>query len=147
MGSLKYTKDVIAKSPFTDHLGMKVHEISEGRVETFLLIKPEHRMHFDFVHAGVLATLADHTCGMACSTVLSDPQKTRILTAEFKINLLRPASSTGEIRCIATVIKSGKQLVVCEADVFSCQNQENPVRVAKMIMTGAVVHHSPSPKL
>jgi len=57
--------------------------------ESGMTILPRHLQHGGVVHAGVQATIADHTSGAAATTVLAQGQY--VLTAEFKINLLRPA--------------------------------------------------------
>ncbi|HZD23238.1 MAG TPA: PaaI family thioesterase, partial [Acidimicrobiia bacterium] len=69
-----------------------------------------------FAHAGVVATLADHTAGAAASTALRDGQS--VLTAEFDIHLLRPAAGD-RLTCRGEIVKSGKTLIVTQADVWS----------------------------
>ncbi|CAQ71130.1 hypothetical protein RALTA_A3213 [Cupriavidus taiwanensis LMG 19424] len=61
------------------------------------------------------ATMADHTAGAAASTILEAGQ--HVVTAEFKINLLRAVRSE-RLRCRADVLKSGRSIIVVEADVF-----------------------------
>jgi len=41
-----------------------------------------------------------------------------VLTAEYKINLLRPALGD-RLRCRATVLKAGKTLIVAESEVYA----------------------------
>jgi acyl-coenzyme A thioesterase PaaI-like protein len=43
-----------------------------------------------FFHAGVICAIADSACGYAAYTIA--PPDSEVLTAEFKINLLAPAS-------------------------------------------------------
>jgi uncharacterized protein (TIGR00369 family) len=66
-----------------------------------------HQQH-GFTHAGVLMTLADHTCGGAAgSTVAADSD---VITVENKTAFLRPASGP-VLFCRAEVLRSGKSLV------------------------------------
>ena len=79
--------------------------------------------------------MADHTAGGAAASLLSVGQYP--LTAEFKINLLRPASGT-DLTCRASVLKSGKTLSVAESEVFSHRGGSE-ILVAKALVTLAVV--------
>jgi len=63
-----------------------------------------------------------------------DPSGARdVLTVEFKINYLRPA--TGDrLRCTATVLRAGKTAIVAEALVFA-SNSGKEILVAKLTET------------
>jgi uncharacterized protein (TIGR00369 family) len=101
---------------FPAYCGFAVDKVEEGRFETSLQIRPEHRQQDGLVHAGVIATMADHTAGYAAFTTISP--KYRILTIEFKINFLRPAQG-GHIHCRSQVLSRGKKVIVSESEVFS----------------------------
>lgn len=127
--------EVFEKAPFVSHLGIKLVDIWPGWCETYLAIKTHHLQQNKVIHAGVQATLADHTAGAASGSLVKEG--TTILTAEYKINLLRPAK--GELlTCRADVLKAGQQLIVTESQVFA-QNQGKTTLVAKAIFTMAVV--------
>ncbi|CAN5206751.1 hypothetical protein BH18ACT5_BH18ACT5_02280 [soil metagenome] len=84
-----------------------------------------------YVHAGVVTTLADHTAGGAASTEVRPGQS--VLTADFTVHLLRPAS--GELlRCRGDVVKVGKRLIVTQADVW-----DGETHCARYLGTMAVV--------
>lgn len=101
---------------FPAYVGYAVLDVRFGRFETELVIEPRHTQQDGFVHAGVMATMLDHTMGYAAfSTIEPD---FRILSVEFKLNFLRPA--TGEkLICRARIIKAGSRLIPIEGDVFS----------------------------
>lgn len=101
---------------FPAHCGFRVDRVEEGQFDASVTVRPEHRQQDGFVHAGVLATLADHTAGYAAYTVV--PPDRRILTIEFKINFLKPAVGE-ELHCRSQVISSGKTLVVAESRVHA----------------------------
>ncbi len=99
------------------------------------MIQPKHMQQDTFIHAGVQATMADHTAGASAGTLIKGSEI--VLTVEFKINLLRPA--VGEsLRCIAKVLRAGKTLIVSESEVYALQNGEEKL-CAKAMVTLAVV--------
>lgn len=66
--------------------------------------------------AGIITTIADSASGYAAYSLM--PADSAVLSVEFKVNLLRPASGL-EFLARADVIKPGKTLTVVKADVFS----------------------------
>lgn len=67
-------------------------------------------------HAGLTFALGDTAAGYAAVTLLDGP--TDVMTAEMKINLLRPGTGTAVI-AEGKVLKSGKRLIVVQAEVFA----------------------------
>lgn len=65
-----------------------------------------------FFHAGVTSSLADTAAGYAAYTLMERDQ--RVLTVEFKVNLLRPAAGD-RLRAEASVLRSGQRITVVEA--------------------------------
>jgi uncharacterized protein (TIGR00369 family) len=96
---------------------------------------PKHFQQDTFIHAGVQATMADHTAGAAAGSLVKESEI--VLTVEFKINLLRPA--VGEsLRCIAKVLRTGKTLIVAESEVYATKAGDEKL-CAKAMVTLAVV--------
>ncbi len=122
-------------APFIRELGMELVTIAPGRCETALSLAKRHLQQDGVVHAGVLATMADHTAGSAGASVVGADQY--VLTAEFKINLLRAARGA-RLHCIGTVLKPGRRLIVAESEVFDGDPQQARL-VAKAIVTLAVM--------
>lgn len=110
------TRRVFDQAPFIQWLGAELVEFSPGHCVTRIPLQPEHRQQDGFVHAGVQATLADHSCGTAAATLIASGE--RVLTADFSVNLLRPASGDW-LECEARVIKQGKTLTVAEGEVYT----------------------------
>ncbi|WP_299312723.1 PaaI family thioesterase [uncultured Halomonas sp.] len=125
---------IFQAAPFIRALGAEAREIAPGLCVTRLAVRQDHQQQDGFVHAGVQATLADHTAGAAGATLI--PEGTIVLTAEFKINLLRPASGP-ELRCVGRVLKPGRTLIVVESEVYGGPSGE--ALVAKATVTLAVV--------
>ena len=103
-----------------------------GRFESCLQVVDRHRQQDGFVHAGVLATMADHTTGYASYTTVSD--NFRILTVEFKINYFKPAIGP-LIICRARVSNNGKRIKVAEAEIFSVSDDGIEKLVSKGMFT------------
>lgn len=105
---------IFAEANFIADLGIEPLAIVPGRVEARLAVRERHLQHSGIVHAGVQATLADHTAGAAGQTVIEAGQM--VLTSSFTINLLSPAAGT----CLfarAEVLKAGRRLIVVESNV------------------------------
>jgi uncharacterized protein (TIGR00369 family) len=85
-----------------------------------------------FLHAGIVATIGDNACGYAALSLA--PADTAVLTIEYKINLLAPA--TGE-QLIARghVIQNGRSITVCAGDVFALGDDTKEKIVASMLST------------
>lgn len=111
----EFARKVFDGAPFVRELGIEVESVEPGRVATRLAVSQRHHQQNGVVHAGVLATMADHTAGGAATTMLAEGRM--CLTVEFKINLLRPAVGP-VLTCCATVLRAGRSLVVVEAEVL-----------------------------
>jgi uncharacterized protein (TIGR00369 family) len=101
---------------FPAYCGFEVVRVAYGQFESNLKIRPDHCQQDGFVHAGVIATMADHTAGYAAYTTVSE--EFRILTIEFKINYFRPTTGDAVV-CRSSVISNGKKIIVSESEVFS----------------------------
>ena len=88
------------------------------------------------MHAGVMATMADHTAGYAAFTTV--PEEFQILTIEFKINFLKPAHGNALV-CRSRVIRDGSQIIISESEVFDIREGEE-IMVAKALVTLMAVH-------
>jgi uncharacterized protein (TIGR00369 family) len=120
---------------FIQDLGIKVTTLEPGICETELVIQPKHLQQDGFVHAGVQATLADHTSGSAAGSLMAADEV--VLTIEFKINLLRPCIGQ-KLRCRAQVLRAGRTVTVSESEVFAVDNGKEKL-CAKATVTLALV--------
>lgn len=120
------------RAPFIQHLGIRFETAGEGFCECALLPKPEHLQQDGFLHAGVLATLADHTAGGAAYSRVREDQT--VLSVSFTVQLLRPAA--GPLRCRSEVVRAGKSLIFAEASVWAGSPEKI---VTRMNITLAVV--------
>jgi uncharacterized protein (TIGR00369 family) len=119
---------------FVRDLGMQLTLVEEGACEITLVPTARHQQQHGLIHAGVLATMADHTAGCAARSVVGLDED--VLTVEFKINFLRPALAD-RLRCRAMVLRGGKTLVVVESEVFAEKDSQERL-VSKATVTLAV---------
>jgi uncharacterized protein (TIGR00369 family) len=103
--------------------------VEPGVVEIALPYRPDLTQQDGYVHAGIIATIADSACGYAAYTLM--PPESEVLAVEFKVNLLRPAKGD-EFLARAEVIKPGRTLTVVRADVFATRGTDEPKLVATM---------------
>lgn len=132
---LQTLKEIFRRAPFIADLGMELESLEPGDCVTTLAIEPRHLQQRGFVHAGVLAAIADHTAGAAAFMLVSSGSS--VLTAEFKLSLLRPARGE-RLRCQAKVIKPGRRFSFAESEVF-CEAAGEERLVAKASATMVVV--------
>lgn len=97
-------------------IGAEVLSVRPGEVEIVLPFSDRLLQQHGFVHAGVVATIADSACGYAGLTMM--PGDAAVLTTEFKINLLSPAKGD-RLRAVGRVIRNGKTLVITFGEVFA----------------------------
>jgi uncharacterized protein (TIGR00369 family) len=123
---------------FIADLGIMVAQYDPGYLESCLEILPRHRQQDQYIHAGVLATMADHTAGYAAYSLVDDDF--RILTIEFKINFFRPAYGQVLI-CKSRILHQGGKVLVGESEVYD-QQPEGNILAAKATITLMSVHKS-----
>jgi uncharacterized protein (TIGR00369 family) len=116
---------------FIEFCGITAEAVRPGYFESKVDIDKQHRQQDGFVHAGLMATMADHTAGYSAFTLA--PEDHQILTIEFKINFLKPAHGKSLV-CRSTVIRGGKQIIISESNVFDVRNS-GEVQVAKALVT------------
>jgi uncharacterized protein (TIGR00369 family) len=121
---------------FIKYCQFEADTIRRGYFQSRVQIREHHRQQDGFIHAGVMATMADHTAGYSAFTIV--PEEFQILTIEFKINFLRPAYGSTLI-CRSNVIREGQQIIIAESVVFDKREGEE-VAVAKALVTLMAVH-------
>ena len=127
-------RSIFDKANFLQHLGIQLTGTGKGMCESTLTIEDRHLQQHGFVHAGVIATMADHTAGGAARAASGEHD---VITIEFKVNFLRPASAH-KLICHGKVLRAGKSVIVAEAEVFAVDEAE-PKLIAKLTETLAVL--------
>src|SRR5246127_5827326 len=108
-------KRIFEQAQFVRLLGIELIGFGDGGCETRVAVTPTLEQQHGLVHAGVLMTLADHTCGGAAATMAPEGQD--VITVENKVSFLRPASGP-VLFCRADVLRAGKRLIFAEAEVM-----------------------------
>jgi len=97
------------------YLGAELVSLERGGVVIRVPFRGELTQQHGYFHAGVTGAIADSACGYSAYTLM--PADSSVLTVEYKMNLLAPADGE-ELIARARVVRSGKTLKVCSADVF-----------------------------
>lgn len=121
---------------FIKYCQFEADVIKRGYFQSRVRIEEHHRQQDGFIHAGVMATMADHTAGYSAFTTVSE--EFQILTIEFKINFLRPAYGDTLV-CKSRVIRGGTQVIISESEVYDRREGEEAM-VAKALVTLMAVH-------
>lgn len=133
------TRASFDRQQFMATLGATLDAVAPGAVEISLPFRADLTQQHAFIHAGVVGSIADSACGYAAFTLM--PTGTGVLTVEYKLNLLRPA--TGD-RLIARgrVVRAGRHVTVCQADVVATSGSEEKA-VALMVATIMTIRDRP----
>lgn len=110
---------------FSELLGTELVTLTPGYAELALALQPKLLQQHGFVHGGVLSYLADNALTFAGGSLLGN-----VVTAEFKINYVRPAVGGERLLAVATVVGSGKTQAVCRCDVFTVEGEERKLCAA-----------------
>ncbi|MBX6421584.1 MAG: PaaI family thioesterase [Nevskia sp.] len=117
---LELGRQVLATQGFSRLLGTELSAWDERGVRLELAIDDRLSQQNGYVHGGVLAYLADNALTYAGGGALG----AAVLTAEIKINYLRPARGT---RLIAqgTVLHAGRTQAVCRCEIYARHEGED----------------------
>jgi uncharacterized protein (TIGR00369 family) len=132
---LETLRGFFALSPFMVDLGVEPVAVEPGRLTTVMPLAQRHLQHTGQAHAGVTASLADHSMGAAAQTLTAPGFW--VVTAELKTSLLRAAKGE-RLVCEAWVLKPGRQISFTEAEVF-VESGGRRTLVAKASATMAVI--------
>jgi len=101
---------------FMATIGARLTRVEPGAVDIEVTARDDLGQQHGFLHAGVLASAADSACGYAAFSLM--PEGAAVLSVEFKINLLAPATGDS-ILARARVIRAGRTITVCWAEVVA----------------------------
>ncbi len=107
-------REVLARQPFSVLIGAELVALEPGRCELQVPVSDKVKQQNGFAHGGVVSYLADNALTYAGGTAMRVP----VVTAEFKINYLRPAIGERLIARAQTV-HVGKSQAVCRCEVFA----------------------------
>jgi uncharacterized protein (TIGR00369 family) len=105
-----------SKTLLANTLQMKPQMQDDGTCHCTIPINRLVKNFINTVHGGITATVVDTTMGSLVINNLAPNEGT--VTAELKLNYLKPGLGKS-LTCIASTIHKGRKIHVCEAKVFS----------------------------
>ena len=112
-------------------IGATLTYVRPGEVGIELSVRAGLGQQNGYVHAGIVTTIADSSCGYAALTLA--PPGVDVLSVEFKVNLLSPAAGD-RLQARGRVLRAGRMITVCASDVFALVGDEEK-HVATMLAT------------
>ncbi len=112
-------------------LGATLARVEPGEVDILLPYRDDLTQQDGYLHAGIITTVADSACGYAAYTLM--PAGSNVLSVEFKVNLLRPASGDTFV-AEARVLKAGGMLTVTRCDIYGRSADQSKL-IATMFAT------------
>jgi uncharacterized protein (TIGR00369 family) len=126
----------LERQEFMKHINCRLTTIEPGFVIAEIELEHYHQQQIGFIHGGVTATIADVAAGFAGFTLVGANQHT--VTAEIKISYFRPGVGK-KLEAIGRVIKPGRNIHYCEAEVYCYDSQNVKILIAKATTTMAVI--------
>jgi uncharacterized protein (TIGR00369 family) len=116
-------------------IGAKLALVTDGEVHIALPFSTQLSQQHGYVHAGAITSVLDSACGYAALT--KAPPEFEVVTAEFKINFLRPALGD-RFLAIGTVKNAGRMLTVCTGEVRAFSGPESAYKVVALMQATIV---------
>jgi uncharacterized protein (TIGR00369 family) len=111
-------------------LGAKLALVADGEVHIALPFSNHLSQQHGYVHAGAITSIVDSACGYAALT--RAPPDYEVVTAEFKINLLRPALGK-HFLAVGKVRSAGKLLTICTGEVQAFSDSGSSYKVVALM--------------
>ena len=115
-GRMDFTEQmerINSKNPFLVHNGIHITSLSSEKAEAEARLEDFSMNMMGTPHAGLLFLLGECTCG----TLLRSDGSKQVLT-DSTFRFLRAAGKTERIAAKAVIIKRGRNLSVCRAEIF-----------------------------
>jgi uncharacterized protein (TIGR00369 family) len=132
----KKVRESFSRQHFMNFIGAKLVEVRPGYCEIHLPYKKDLSQQHGFFHAGVIGTIADNSGGYAAYSLMAADSS--ILTVEYKLNLIAPGDGDLLIGR-GQVIKPGRTLTICRAEVFAVKHGIERLCATSLITLMAMV--------
>ncbi|GJM31016.1 MAG: thioesterase superfamily protein [Saprospiraceae bacterium] len=123
-------KESFSNQKFMSLIGAKLVDVQPGYCEIHLPFRDDLTQQHGYFHAAVTTSIADSGAGYAAFTLM--PTGHEVLSVEFKVNLLTPGQGKLLI-AKAYVLKTGRTLTVCRADVFVIKDGQEKLCAAAQV--------------
>ncbi|HEX8177068.1 MAG TPA: PaaI family thioesterase [Pyrinomonadaceae bacterium] len=130
-------RESFARQTLMKTINAHLSRVEPGFVAIEIPFRDDLAQQHGYLHAGIVTSVADTACGYAALSLM--PEDAEVLSVEFKINLLSPARGEKFI-ARAEVKRAGRNLTVCEAEVFAVNGDEEKL-VAAMLATMMAIRH------
>lgn len=108
-------RESFAKQGLMTTLGARIATLEPGFCVIEMPYSPGVSQQQGFFHGGAIGAIADTAAGYAAYSLM--PAGAEILTVEYKLNLVR-AAMPPILRAEGRVLRAGKTLTVCRADIY-----------------------------
>jgi uncharacterized protein (TIGR00369 family) len=119
-------------------LGARIVAIEPGFCAIEMAYAPAVSQQQGFFHGGAIGAIADTAAGYAAYSLM--PAGSEILTVEYKLNLVR-AALPPMLRAEGRVLRAGKTLTVCRADIY---HQRDGSRETCALLQSTLMRMEPS---
>jgi len=110
---LERGRRILADQPFSQVMKASLEVYTPERTELRVPLGEDTKQQRGFTHGGVICYAADNALTYAGAAAMG----TGVVTAELKINYVRPALGT-ELIARAEALHAGRTQAVCRCDVF-----------------------------
>ena len=123
-------EDSFAKQGLMTTIGAELRLVASGEVRLRINASDSLTQHHGFLHAGIIGTILDSSCGWASQTLM--PLGTEVLTVEY--NLLRPA----EERILKDVAPSSElhHATAAEAAFYTIDDPDRLIAMMTAMLIG-----------
>ena len=111
-----FVERYVAAQGFLQLIGVTLARIDPGEAEFRVDYRPDVGQQNGVFHGGVIGSVAEAVMGAAAATLA--PTGSNVVGAEYKVNLLAPAAGVALV-AHGHVLKPGRRLIVCRADISS----------------------------
>lgn len=125
------SREIFERQTFMRMIGARIVSLAPGACDLELPHRDDLCQQNIYLHGGVVTAIADTSCGIASSTLMS--AEAGILSVEFKYNMMAPAA--GE-RFIARgrVVRPGRTLTIAESSVVAIKDG-GEAEIGRMLAT------------
>jgi uncharacterized protein (TIGR00369 family) len=108
-------KTAFGSQGFLRYVNARIEELAPGRCVIAADFRSELAQQNGFFHGGLIGTIADAAGACAAATLIETRQW--MLTAEYKINFLKPAKAP-RLRAVGEVVRAGRTLTVSQVNLY-----------------------------
>lgn len=116
-------------------LGARLARVDDGEVHIEMPFSTALSQQHGYLHAGATTSIVDSACGYAALT--RAPAGFEVVTAEFKLNLLRPAIGR-RFLAVGRIVSSGRLLTVCTGEVRAFATEGDSYKVVALMQATIV---------